>query len=157
MYCYKKQGGDLLNINYASIGKRALAFIIDQLIYLALGIGPVILLGLAGIKVSLFVIVLVIAGIDFIQLKLFKGRTIGKIILKTRILDKETLGMPSDIVLIKRILVIRPAMELVGLLNSILSLCYACSGLVIAEKHEQKQSLWDRFAGTIVVDESIKN
>lgn len=97
------------------------------------------------------------AIVDFIQLKAFKGRTLGKIILKLRILEKDTLSMPSDIVLVKRILLIRPVMELVGLLNGLLSFCYACSGIAISEKHEYKQSLWDRFAGTIVIDESSAN
>lgn len=142
-------------MNYASTGKRAGAFLIDQLIYAVLGVLVVIALGIMGIKTPIFVIVALMAVADYVQLKEFQGRTVGKILLKLRILDKDTLTMPSDVALIKRIVLIRPAMQVVGFLNSILSLCYACSGLVIAEKHEQKQSLWDRFAGTIVIDESI--
>lgn len=142
----------MTDIKYAKTLKRAIAFIIDQLLYLLLMV--VLAFITAGIDVSAMVIFVVIIALDFVQLKMFKGRTIGKILLKLRIVDQNTLTAPDDLTIAKRMLLIRPVIELASAISSLLSLCYACISMSAAERSENRQSYWDKFAGTVVIDES---
>lgn len=145
-----------MNINYASEGKRAFAYIIDQLIYIAAIVPITLVIAFFGVEnevVLSIIILLIICALDFTQLTIFKGRTIGKIILKLRILDMNTLDIPSSITFLKRILLIRPVIELLASIQSLLGLLYAIICLGLSNKNEFRQSLWDKFAGTIVVDE----
>lgn len=146
-----------MDINYASEVKRAFAYIIDQIIYIVVLFVFTFILAIFGVTnefVLATIISIIMCVLDFVQLTIFNGRTIGKIVLKLRILDINTMNTPSSITFIKRIILIRPVIQLVSVIYSLLGLLYALFGLGLASKNEYKQSLWDKFAGTVVVDET---
>ncbi|MDV4149787.1 RDD family protein [Clostridium sp. AL.422] len=72
-----------MNTNYASLNKRAIAFLIDHVLYILLMIPLALIFLFLGIQnevVTSIIIFLVILVIEFIQLVAFKGRTIGKLL-----------------------------------------------------------------------------
>ena len=145
-----------MGYTHASILKRMFAFLIDQFIYFIALLPFSIMLALfvPSDFLATFIIVLTMVALEVLQLNLFKGRTLGKMILKLRIVDVDTGALPSNQAFMKRVLLIRPVMELIGMIMSLLAIVYACYSMSGVDRDEKGQALWDRFAGTTVIDES---
>lgn len=145
-----------MGYNRASTLKRMFAFLIDQFLYFIalLPFAIVLALFVQSDFLATFMIVFAMVALEVLQLNLFKGRTLGKMILKLRIVDVDTGALPSNQAFIKRVLLIRPVMELIGMVTSLLTIVYACYSMSGVDRDEKGQALWDKFAGTIVIDES---
>lgn len=144
-----------MGIKYASIIKRAVAYLIDILVFLFTSLIIVLLLNTSDNLLVQIICAVWIMIFEIGQLTIFKGRTIGKIIFKLRILDSKTLNPPTNIfTYIKRFFACKIVMSLFSTIYSLLGLCYALWGIGLSTKNELSQSAWDKVAGTIVIDES---
>ena len=145
-----------MGYTHASILKRMFAFLIDQFIYFIslLPLSIMLALFVPGDFSATLIILLTMCALEVLQLNLFKGRTLGKMILKLRIIDLNTGTVPSNQAFMKRMLLIRPVMELIGMIMSLLTIVYACYSMSGVDRDEKGQALWDKFAGTTVIDES---
>ena len=147
--------------SYASWGQRALATLLDGLILLI----PVLLLQMLirgafgsysyiGTILSSAVIGSLAAGYNFYFLTQSGGQTPGKKVLKIKVVPEAGGVLAQDIIIKREVLaklVPTVASSLIPVLGGLAALVYFLIAYLMPLWDAKKQTLMDRFAGTVVV------
>ncbi|OAM00654.1 RDD family protein [Wolbachia endosymbiont of Dactylopius coccus] len=151
------------NVNYSTMTRRILAFIVDCILFIAIPFALIavgfslthVIQGIMGaiivITTIVFSLFLMIPCIFHIFMLVKFGGTLGHLLFSMRVRDKDTLEQITLIQAIKRTIAFF-IIYCISLYNPILLLAILILVLVCAVDDEHKQAFHDKIANTVVID-----